>query len=161
MKLLRIMKKAGCYVIHLGIESGDEFVLEKTRKGITIEQVENAVKLAQTLNMETYGYFILGLPYETRDTLDKTIKLAKKLKLDYAQFALLTPLPGTEIWELAKQGRVIKLSCSDLTKFSRYGKSIIELPNISNKTLNKYYRKAYFDFYFRWDYVIQTIKKIN
>ncbi len=161
LKLLRIMKKAGCYVIHLGIESGDEFVLEKTRKGITIEQVENAVKWAQTLNMETYGYFILGLPYENRDTLGKTINLAKKLKLDYAQFALLTPLPGTEIWELAKQGRVIKLSCSDLTKFSRYGKSIIELPAIPSKVLNRYYRKAYFEFYFRWNYICRTLKKIN
>lgn len=161
LKLLRIMKKAGCYVIHLGIESGDEFVLEKTRKGITIEQVENAVKWAQTLNMETYGYFILGLPYESRDTLGKTIKLAKKLKLDYAQFALLTPLPGTEIWELAKQGKVIKFSCSDLTKFSRYGKAIIELPAIPSKVLNRYYRKAYFEFYFRWNYICRTLKKIN
>lgn len=161
LELLRIMKKSGCCVIHIGIESGDEFVLEKIRKGIILEQVENAVKWAQDLGIETYGYFILGLPYETKATLAKTIEFAKKIKLDYAQFALLTPLPGTEIWELAKQGKVLKFSCSDLGEFSRYGKAIIELPTIPSNLLNKYYRKAYFDFYFRWDYVIQTIKKIN
>jgi len=161
LELLKAMKEAGCCVIHLGIESGDAFVLEKTQKRITLEQVENAVKWARSLDIETYGYFILGLPYETKDTLIKTINLAKKLKLDYAQFALLTPLPGTEIWGLAKQGKVLKFTSNDLGGFSRYGEAIIELPDIPNRVLNRYYRKAYFDFYFRWGYFIQTFKKIN
>ncbi len=148
-ELLKTMKKAGCYVLHLGIESGDELVLEKTKKGITLGQVENAVKWAHDLNIETYGYFILGLPYDTKDTLAKTIEFAKKLKLDYAQFALLTPLPGTEIWELAKEGKILSFTSLDLNKFSRYGKAVIGSANLSQEVLNKYYQKAYFSFYFR------------
>lgn len=161
LELLKIMKEAGCCVIHLGIESGDKFILEKTKKGITLEQTENAVKWARALNMETYGYFIFGLPYETKETLAKTIEFAKKLRLDYAQFALLTPLPGTEIWELAKKEKVLRFICDDLTKFSRYGKAVVDLADVSHETLNKYYGMAYRSFYFRLSYICQTLKKIN
>ncbi|MCX5716026.1 MAG: radical SAM protein [Candidatus Omnitrophica bacterium] len=159
--LLGLMKKAGCFIVHLGIESGDEVVLNKTRKGITLRQAEAAVKCVRELQIEAYGYFILGLPYETKQTLRRTIEFAKKLKLDYAQFSLLTPLPGTEIWDLAKEGRILRLTTSDFARFNRYGKAVIELPGLTSEELNKYYKKAYIEFYFRWKYVLQVSRKIN
>ena len=160
-ELLKLMKRAGCSVIHLGIESGDELVLKHTQKGITLKQAEKAVELAKSAGIETYGYFILGLPYETEETIKRTIEFAKKIKLDYAQFALLTPLPGTEVWDLAKEGKVLKFVTDNFSRFTRYGKAVIELPGLSTEQLNRYYQKAYFSFYFRWDYILQVLGKID
>ena len=102
------MKEAGCYVISLGIESGSQEMLNRLRKGITIEQIKKAVRLCKKYGIRTRGYFIIGSPGETKETISQTINLAKELNLDYFMLSILTPYPQTTIFENALKKGIIK-----------------------------------------------------
>ncbi len=101
IETLKAMKGAGCIEINYGVESGDEDVLKKVGKGITLEQAENAFRTTKEAGIKTKGYFIIGLPWDTKETVEKTIEFATKLNADEIQFSICTPLPGTPLWELA------------------------------------------------------------
>jgi radical SAM superfamily enzyme YgiQ (UPF0313 family) len=97
--LLATMKSAGLHDIFFGIESGNEEILRRCRKGITKNQVRRAVKAADELGIVSYGAFILGLPGETRETALQTIEFACELPLTMAGFSIMTPYPGTESFQ--------------------------------------------------------------
>ena len=93
------MKQAGCYKVVYGIETGNQEVLDKIKKGIRLQQVRDATRWAREVGFETWGFFMLGLPGETERTLQETINFAKELKLDAVKFDITIPLPGTELFE--------------------------------------------------------------
>ena len=93
------MKQSGCYYIAFGIESGNQMILDKAKKKTSLKTIEFAVKEAKKLKLLTQGFFIFGLPGETKETIDETINFAKKIRLDRAQFLMLDVLPGSEIWK--------------------------------------------------------------
>ncbi len=97
--LLEEMAKAGCGLIHFGIESGDPDVLKRIRKGITLRQVEDAVRWAREAGMATAGFFLPGLPREGPRAWKATEALARRLNPTYASFHIVTPYPGTELGE--------------------------------------------------------------
>lgn len=146
-KLLEHMKKAGCYAVELGIESGDSGILKAAGKQITLEQVENAVKWARQTGIKAVGFFILGLPYETPQTLKRTLAFAKKLKLYYAQFSMLVPLPGTAVWDMVRDGKVLRCTATGWDHYTRYDRAIVESESLSAQDLTKYYRSALRSFY--------------
>ncbi|MEW6062905.1 MAG: radical SAM protein [Nanoarchaeota archaeon] len=156
-ELLRIMKKAGCRLVKFGVESGDQKILNIIHKGITLEQVRRAVALAKKVGLQTHGFFIIGHPYDTKETIMKTIRFAKELKLDYAQFSVMTPLPGTEVLTMAEHDKGIKLLTKDWWRFQRYGRPVIELPSVSAKELTYYHKLAYRSFYFSAGYIFRRI----
>ncbi|MGQ9517886.1 MAG: B12-binding domain-containing radical SAM protein [Anaerolineae bacterium] len=98
-ELLRRMAAAGCRQIHYGIESGDQEILERVGKRITLEQVRQAVRWTAEAGIRSKGYFMLGLPGDTEETMEQTIQFAASLDLDDAMFSLTTPFPGTRLWE--------------------------------------------------------------
>jgi anaerobic magnesium-protoporphyrin IX monomethyl ester cyclase len=103
-EVLRKMYAAGCRRIHYGIESGNQQILDGVGKGIKLEQVRQAVRWTQEAGIEVKGYFMLGLPGDTEETLQQTIDLATELDLDETMFSLTTPFPGTRLWdELVKR----------------------------------------------------------
>ncbi|MGC8787767.1 MAG: B12-binding domain-containing radical SAM protein, partial [Anaerolineae bacterium] len=103
-EILRKMYAAGCRRIHFGIESGNEEVLRRIGKGIKPEQVRQAVRWAQEAGIHVKGYFMLGLPGDTEETMQQTVDFAVELNLDEAMFSLTTPFPGTRLWdELVKK----------------------------------------------------------
>lgn len=95
---LKILKSSGCQRINFGIESGDQQILNNMKKDITLEQVEKAVLLAKKIGFEVFGYFILGCPGETMETMNKTLAFSKKLPFDFVQFTRMIPLPRTELY---------------------------------------------------------------
>ena len=106
-QLLSLMAEAGCYHIPFGIESGNQEVLERIKKGITLEQVRHAVRYAKDAGMQTTGYFMVGMPGETKRTMHETLEFATSLELDYVKVGVCVPLPGTPMFtELEQAGRI-------------------------------------------------------
>jgi anaerobic magnesium-protoporphyrin IX monomethyl ester cyclase len=97
-EMLRLMRQAGCWMSSWGIESGSEQVLRRVRKGITLEQVERALHWAREAGIRNWGYFIIGLPGETEETIQETIRFAKRLPLDLALFHIAAPYPGSPLF---------------------------------------------------------------
>jgi len=102
-KVLRRMKAGGCHTVSYGIESGDQDILSSLSKNTTLEQAEQAVKYSKEMKLKVIGYFIIGAPGETLETIEKTINFAISLGVDYAQFSIATALPGSELYELVSE----------------------------------------------------------
>jgi anaerobic magnesium-protoporphyrin IX monomethyl ester cyclase len=98
-ELLDVMKRAGCVQIHYGIESGCDEILKGINKKIDLENVEKAVRWTRAAGIRTKGYFMAGLPGDTEETLEKTLRFARRLPLDEVMFSLATPFPGTALFE--------------------------------------------------------------
>jgi len=157
--LAKIMKEAGCKMVAFGIESGDQKVLDKNRKGITIEQIEKAVSAARKYNLRTIGHFIVGLPGSSPSSERKTIDFAKKLKLDFAQFYIATPFPGSQLYEIALENKWIK-PIDDWEKVEQ-GTAVLSYPNFSNEEIQKWKRKAYHEFYFRPSTILRGLSMMS
>ncbi len=162
-ELLRHMKQAGCYAIAYGIESASQEILNILNKDITLEQVEEAVGKTQEVGLQTIGYFMIGSPGESPETISQTIQFAKKLKLDFAQFAITTPFPGTELYSL-----YLKNSGNDISweNFVYEGTGsritpVFETNVLSRVELQHWVSKAYKEFYLRPSYLWQRIRKIS
>ena len=104
-EMLKMMARAGSFMIAWGIESGNEQILKHARKGADPAKAQRALQWAKNAGIMNWGYFIIGLPGETEDTIRQTIAFAKKLPLDIALFHVAAPYPGTPFFfEVAKEG---------------------------------------------------------
>ncbi len=160
-ELLKMMKKAGCRMIEIGVESADKTVLEKTNKRISLEQVIEAVNLANKVKLEINAFFILGLPFETPESIAKTIEFSKRLKIDYAQFAMFIPLPGSAAWDLVNNGNGLRCTAKDWDDYARYKRPIVTSDALPGDMLYALHNKALRDFYFRPYILWRTLRKIN
>jgi anaerobic magnesium-protoporphyrin IX monomethyl ester cyclase len=104
-EMLQLMGKAGCRLISWGIESGNEQILRHAHKGADPAKAERALRWSKQAGIMNWGYFIIGLPTETEETIRQTIDFAKKLPLDIALFHVAAPYPGTPFFfEVVKNG---------------------------------------------------------
>lgn len=118
LQMLKKMRQAGCKRIHFGIESGNEEILKKINKQITIEQVKNAIKWCKEIGIYSKGYFMIGLPGDNKKTIKQTIDFSLQLSnlgLNDAMFSLTTPFPGSELWNYVPQKKKVKFD----TAFSK------------------------------------------
>jgi radical SAM superfamily enzyme YgiQ (UPF0313 family) len=146
-ELLRIMKRAGCIRILWGCESASQEVLDKMKKGFKVADIEKATRLSQKLGIEALNCFMLGFPWDTEETIQETIEFAYKLNAEFTQFAIPTPLPGTEFYQLAKEQGYIQATEWDY--FDGSHRAAISYPQLSHQTLEFYAKKAYRDYYLR------------
>ena len=98
-KLLKRMKESGCYSISFGIESGSQKVLDDVHKRLDLKIVPGVVRTARKVGIETKGFFIVGFPTDTEETIRQTVEFAKSLPLDVAAFFVCMPLPGSKLFE--------------------------------------------------------------
>ena len=138
------MRKAGCFLIYYGIESGSQRILNFIKKGIKIEQIKRAIRWTRETGIKTLGSFIIGFPNETKEEIKKTIEFPKKLKLDYVQFSIATPYPGTELYRIAKEKRL--LLTEDWSQYTA-AKPVMAMENMEIKELRRLFRRAYMNFY--------------
>ena len=160
-ELLKEMKQAGCYMIAYGIESGNQTILNSLRKKITIEQVTEAVKVTRDVGIQSIGYFMLGSPGETPLTIRQTIDFANYLPLDFAQFSVTIPFPGTDIYNLYLEQGIgnenwDNFIYADLRSVSA---PVLETALLSKDDLQKWNAKAYKEFYLRFSYIWERLKK--
>lgn len=159
--MLKLLKQAGCWQIAYGIESGNAEVLKSINKGITMDMVKNAVDLTYKSGLKSMGFFILGLPGETAQTMEETIKFAKSLPLDAANFTIATPYPGTVLWTMAKKN-------GSLTRDS-YHKLLVNLPEtayfipdgMTARDVKEYEKKAYREFYRNPSFILRQLRSIE
>jgi radical SAM superfamily enzyme YgiQ (UPF0313 family) len=154
-ELAEKMKKAGCWIIFLGIESGSQKILDAIGKRITLEQAKKAVKILKEAGIQVLGSFIIGFLQDTKETIKETIKFAKSLNLDYAEFSILTPYPGTPIFDYAKKNNM--LLTEDWSKYTAT-EPIVKIEGISEKEIKALFQKAYITFYLRPQIVMRWLK---
>jgi len=164
--MLITMRKAGCYQIYYGIESGSQRVLNMMNKAVTIEQIKTAVNDAKEAGLEVRGQFMFGYPTETLQEIKRTIDFAKELNLDYAEFGVTTPLPGSELYNWAASEGKFRLQIkSDFNIFQEgtgiFLNPLVALGEADKKELAKYIKKAYRNFYLRFNYIFNRFLKIR
>ncbi len=148
------MKEAGCAWLAFGIESGNPEILKNTRKGITLEQAEHAVRLARKAKLSLGSLFIIGHPNETRQTIEDTIAFAARLPTETVSCGLMVPYPGTEVAGIVKRGEGnYRVLSHDWRDFNKQVGNVLEFQGIPRKDLEFYQLKLYLSFYlryFRW-----------
>lgn len=97
--LVKLVKETGCKNIAIGVESGNQWILDKIEKGITLEQVRTAVKLIQSYGILVSSFFIIGYPWETKEMLNDTENFIKELGSDITHLYMLVPLPGSKLYD--------------------------------------------------------------
>jgi radical SAM superfamily enzyme YgiQ (UPF0313 family) len=148
-ELLGWMKRAGCWMVMYGIESGSQEVLDKVKKGgsATIEQAKKAVVWTKQQGIKVWGYFIMGLPGETKETMRESVELAKSLPLDLVNFAVGAPYPGTEFFAQAKaEGWLESERWED---FDQNYSAIVSYPWLSSQEIIAGIRNAYLRWFLR------------
>lgn len=147
-ELLIKMKKVGFYKIAFGIESADEGVLKLCNKQLNLEKLKKMAVFAKSIGFITFGFFIIGLPGETRESVVKTVKLAKDINLDIANFCLATPYPGTELHDYVKKHGKFLFDPEGNYDFGFYGsRAFYTLPGFDEKETLYRFNYAYRKFY--------------
>ncbi|ADB57721.1 B12-binding domain-containing radical SAM protein [Archaeoglobus profundus] len=156
---IKKMKSAGCNCIYYGVESANQKILnEYYRKRISLEQVKDAVKKTKEHGILTVCSFIIGAPMETREDMMKTLKFSIKLNPDYAQYSILTPYPGTEIYKEAKEkGWLLTENFDEYT----CGKPVLKNFYLTPKEISRFLRYCYMRFYLRPKFIWKEIKNKN
>ncbi len=170
-ELLSIMKRAGCFIINFGVESGHPKILRNLKKEVDIEKIYEAHKLTRKHGIRTYSTFLVGSPGETKETMLATIKIAKKIRPSLAMFFVAVAYPGTEMYEQAiKDGTVEpRWWANDVWDSSRHSafekrwgwtnKGALQIPEFDTESWQKRAtRSFYFDPRFMWDTAIFTLK---
>jgi len=147
-EMLRIMGRAGCWMISWGIESGSETILKKVRKGTSPQKSRQALVWAKEAGILNWGYFIIGLPGETVETIRETIELSKSLPLDIALFHIAAPYPGTPFFFQVMENGWFKKG----TKWEQVDMdkdTVLEYENLSAEDLIYWQRRAFREWAFR------------
>ncbi|MGQ9461264.1 MAG: B12-binding domain-containing radical SAM protein [Candidatus Bathyarchaeaceae archaeon] len=145
-KIAEKMKKAGCWILFLGIESGCQRILDAIGKRITIEQVKKAVKVVKDAGIKVLGSFIIGFPEDTVESIRQTMDFAKSLNLDWAEFSILTPYPGTPMFNFAVENNL--LLTNDWSKYTAIDPTM-KIKDVTEKRLKSFLQKSYISFYLR------------
>ncbi len=147
-EMLTLMGKAGCRLISWGIESGNEQILKHARKGAYPDKAERALRWAKKAGIMNWGYFIIGLPGETEDTIKETIAFAKKLPLDIALFHVAAPYPGTPFFFEVVENKWFRPGTRweqvDMDKGT-----VLDYPNLPAEKLLYWQKRAFREWAFR------------
>lgn len=155
---LILMKKSGCTLMSMGIESGSQEILDKIGKKITKEQAFNAVQLCKKHGLQTFAYFVIGLPWEKKENIMETIDFAVKLDTDYVNFYTATVLPGSRMYKY-----VIENSLGDIKDFYKnpYYYPCVKTQYLSKEEIVKLHKYAVKKFYLRPKYIMKKLKEIK
>lgn len=158
--VLAAMRRAGCNRIYYGIESANREILATLKKSTSLEMYQDVIARTKNHGINTFGYFMLGNPYEDEATIRQTIRLAMKLDLDYAQFSKVTPMPATEMYTLLLQE----------TGRDYWREHIVNgvdepIPRphcaLTDAEIQRYTRLAYLRFYYRPKYILRALKRMR
>jgi len=159
-EMLDLMAKAGCTVLSWGIESANEEILKKARKGTTAERARQSVTWAKKAGIRNLGYFIIGLPGETKETIQETIDFSKTLPLDLAIFHIAAPYPGTPFFFMVMENNWFKPG----TRWEQVDmdqSTVLQYGNLNAEDLEREARRAMREWMFRPGPIITYLKSLR
>lgn len=158
-ELLDKMKKSGCYRVAFGIESGSPKILENINKKITLKKIEEVVEMAKRSRLITVGFFMVGNYGENEETIQESIDFMKKLDLDYAQFTIATPYPGTTLGgQVSEEGRIFANNWED---YDIYTGAIFEWNDLPKERIDEFQKRMYRQYYFRPMYIFKRMVNLR
>jgi radical SAM superfamily enzyme YgiQ (UPF0313 family) len=154
---LKAMKEAGCRLLIVGYESGDAQILKNIKKGATVERARQFTKDCHKLGLVIHGDFILGLPGETRETIQNTIKFAKELDVETIQVSVAHAYPGTELYDFAVRNGF--MSNGKMVDEGGHQLAHIEYPGLPSDEILDSVHRFYDEYYFRPRAIFRILKK--
>jgi hopanoid biosynthesis associated radical SAM protein HpnJ len=156
---IKLMKDCGLRLFLVGYESGNQQILDRIKKGINIEEAKQFTKNCKDLGVVIHGTFILGLPVETKETIEQTIRYAMDLDVFSIQVSLAAPYPGTELYEMARQnGWFAKKDKTDIIHGDGIQQSTLEYPGLSKEEIFEAVEQFYRRYYLRPRPILRIIK---
>jgi len=149
----KAMKEAGCWVVAFGVETGNQEILDNLKKGAKVEQAEKAIAVCKTHGLRTHAFFVIGLPWETEETLEQTYEFARKLDTDFFDFNIAYPLPGTEFYEMAVAENLFEQTPDQ----TGYANAAVRTYKLSSAFLTDWRRKKLLSMYLRPLYIARTL----
>ena len=139
--IIRIMKDSGCNEIALGIESGNQKVLDIAKKNLKVEDIKKAAKIIKKEGLHLVTFFIFGLPGETEESIEDTFSLIREIKPTTMVSNIATPLPGTEFFNMAEDNKW--LANQNWANYYFHGRtdSVVDIPTIEKKKILEAYWK--------------------
>jgi hopanoid biosynthesis associated radical SAM protein HpnJ len=155
---LKAMKEAGCRLLIVGYESGDQQILKNIKKGATVERARQFTKDCHKLGLVIHGDFIMGLPGETHETINNTIKFAKELDVETIQVSVAHAYPGTELYDYAvKNGFMV--SNGKMVDEGGHQLAHVQYPGLSADEILTAVHRFYDEYYFRPKAIFRILKK--
>jgi radical SAM superfamily enzyme YgiQ (UPF0313 family) len=151
-ELLKLMKETGCITLFMGVESADQHVLEKMNKNITLDKTQRAFDLCRKVGIRTIASCVIGMPEDTRESINSTIEFVKKLNPNYALYSLATPYPGTRFYNESFKKDLITIK--DWSKYTLIN-PVLKTMDCSSDELRRLQKKAFIGFYLRPSYLIR------
>ncbi|MEE9293748.1 MAG: radical SAM protein [Phycisphaerae bacterium] len=150
VEFARLMKRAGSVTISFGIETGSQRINQATSKGVTLDDYRNAYAILDKVDFEERrGSFIIGHPYETEQTIAESIAFAGELGLHRIGVNIMTPYPGTEVYNNARMGRGIYFEggARDYAQYRRWGKGVISTETLTPQALEYWHNRFLTELY--------------
>lgn len=156
---IKLMKDCGLRLFLVGYESGNQQILDRIKKGITIEEAKRFTKECKEIGVVIHGTFILGLPIETKQTIEETIRYAMELDVFSIQVSLAAPYPGTELYEMARQnGWFAKKDKRDIVREDGIQDSALEYPGLTKEEIYEAVERFYSRYFFRPKPILRIMK---
>lgn len=156
---VRFFRDSGLRLFLVGYESGNEQILKNVKKGVTLEEMRRFTRACHEAGVVIHGTFVLGLPVETRETIEETIRFAQELDVFSVQVSLAAPYPGTELYEMARQnGWFARRDKTDIVHDDGFQQSALEYPGLSKEEIFESIERFYHRYYLRPRPILRIIR---
>ena len=153
-----LMYKSGCRLMSIGVESGSQMILDNIGKRLKLDTIRKAVKILKKAKIKIYNYFVIGLPWETEETVEETVKFAIELDSDFISFYTATPLPGSRFYDYALKEKLFDTT----TSYSEaYYYPVIRTHILSKEKVFELHKQAVKRFYLRPGFILRTLFRLR
>lgn len=162
-KIMKLMKRAGCHMVRVGVETGVQQLLDNIKKDISLEQIKQTFHWAHKVGIDTHAHCMLGIPGESWETIEATIKFVKKIDPTIVTFGICTPYPGAPLFEMVKKNHpeIRDGTQSNLSKLHTKAFFNQYFTNLSAGLLQRSVHRAYRKFYLRPIYFLKWLPRIK
>jgi radical SAM superfamily enzyme YgiQ (UPF0313 family) len=158
-EILKLMKRAGCHTIMLGMESVSEIILKNIRKGITSQQIKDAVSLIKKNGMDGLVFGVIGFPGETKESIKETISFLRSLDTTFITLGIAVPIPGTDFYKYVEENNY--LLTKDWRLYDPMKKPVFSYPWLSSNEIKYYSDYGLRQFYLRPGYILNRLISIR